>query len=106
MKWNLSHPESRIKVYPEKEGQSIEEKMRKALANNEPIDSVAPMIYTKRSDGALPQYDHRTDRFEIAMQATSHVNATRTAQIKAAREAAAEAAKAQQQGQQQQIATD
>ncbi len=59
------------------EGHSIEEKMREATANGQPIDSAAPLIYTNKKDGVLPQYDIRTDRWDIALETTDKV--TRTA---------------------------
>lgn len=59
------------------EGQSIEEKMRVATMNGQPIDSAAPLIYTNKRDGVLPQYDIRTDRWDIALQTTDKI--TRTA---------------------------
>lgn len=61
------------------EGESIEEKVRKITETNEPIDNVAPMIYTDRKDGVQPQYDIRTDRWEIAQQAMDKVTATEIA---------------------------
>lgn len=51
------------------EGRSIEEKMRETTLNGQPIDSAAPLLYTDRKDGVLPEYDIRTDRWSIA-QAT------------------------------------
>lgn len=55
------------------EGQSIEEKMRQATISGQPIESAAPMIYTDKKDGVLPQYDIRTDRWDIALSATDKV---------------------------------
>lgn len=81
-----------IECPPEKEGESIEELMRKASNSKEPIENVAPMIYTDRKDGVLPQYDYRTDRFEIAREATDRVHATRAAAAKKAMEADAKKA--------------
>lgn len=84
MKWKLKYPMGRITVKPIAEGESIEQKMFRVTTSKEPIDNVAPLIYTERKDGVLPQYDHRTDRFEIARQAKDRVQATRAAMIKAA----------------------
>lgn len=50
-------------------GLSIEEDLRIKLANKEPIEANSPMYYTERKDGVLPQYDIRTDRQEIALDA-------------------------------------
>lgn len=82
---------SRIKCLATKEGETIEEKMRKVTMNNEPIDNTAPLIYTEKKDGCLPQYDHRTDRFEIARAAKDRVSATYLA-MSAEKQAQAEAA--------------
>lgn len=51
-------------------GQSIEEMLREATANKEPIEASAPMIYTQKADGVRPEFDIRTDRQEIALDAT------------------------------------
>ena len=37
------------------EGESIEEKVAKLIENNEPITDGAPIIYTEKKDGVLPQ---------------------------------------------------
>lgn len=63
-----------IRVNESYEGESIEEKIEKMLANNEPLESISPMIYTERKDGVLPEYDIRTDRFEIAREAMTKVS--------------------------------
>lgn len=52
------------------EAQSIEEMVRQAVANNEPIEATAPMIYTEDAKGVMPEYDIRTDRQEVALDAT------------------------------------
>lgn len=51
------------------EGRSIEEKMRETTLNGQPIESAAPLLYTDKKAGVLPEYDIRTDRWSIA-QAT------------------------------------
>lgn len=50
-------------------GECIEEKINRIVNNNEPITDGAPIIYTDRKDGVLPEMDIRTDRFEIAIEA-------------------------------------
>lgn len=67
-------------------GERIEEKINRILNNKEPISDGAPIIYTARKDGVQPQYNVRTDRFEIAIDAMdkvakSHI-ATREQNIK------------------------
>ena len=76
-------------------GESIEEKMRRVTQSNEPIENVAPMLYTERKDGVLPETDIRTDRFEIAQEAMGKVEKS----IKAKREEKAAQQAATQQAQ-------
>lgn len=56
-----------------KEGEYIEEKVRRITENGEPIEDGAPIIYTERKDGVNPAYDIRTDRWEIAQDAMEQV---------------------------------
>lgn len=58
------------------EGESIEKKMRRVTENNEPIDNTAPLIYTEKKDGVLPQYDIRTDRWDVALEAMDKIAAS------------------------------
>lgn len=57
-------------------GQSIEEKIRLNTATNTPNESISPMLYTDAKNGVLPQYDIRADRFEIALSANDHYQAS------------------------------
>ena len=41
-------------------GESIETKVNRIVNNGEPITDGAPIIYTERKDGVLPEYDIRT----------------------------------------------
>ena len=43
---------SSIETY---EGETIEDKVRRVTLNNEPIEDTAPLIYTERKDGIIPQ---------------------------------------------------
>lgn len=54
------------------EGETIEQKLRRILTNKEPIKDGAPIIYTDRKDGVQPQYDIRTDRQELAIEAKDY----------------------------------
>lgn len=58
------------------EGLSIEREMERAETAKQPISQSAPIIYTERKDGVQPQYDIRTDRFEIAQDAMGKVAAS------------------------------
>lgn len=56
------------------QGESIEEKVRRVLDNNEPIEDSAPMIYTERKDGIQQEYNIRADKWDIAQEAMQQVN--------------------------------
>lgn len=62
------------------EGDTIEERIRKVLNSGEPITDSAPIIYTDRKNGVEPQYDIRTDRFEIAVDAMDKVQKAKIAE--------------------------
>ena len=64
------------------EGEAIEKKVAKLLENNEPITDGAPIIYTEKKDGVLPQYDIRTDKWEIAQSAMDLANASKIVKSK------------------------
>ena len=59
-----------LKKYEVLEGETIEMKVRRIVHNKEPITDGAPIVFTDRKDGVLPLYDIRTDRFELAVDAT------------------------------------
>ncbi len=60
-----------------------EVKLRKIIngeANNME-DGVFPTIYTEKKDGVRPEFDIRTDRFEIAIDAIDKINQSAANQI-------------------------
>jgi len=61
------------------EGETIEQKIERIVNSGEPITDGAPLIYTERKDGIKPEYDIRTDRWEIATEAMDKVQADMTA---------------------------
>lgn len=61
---------SQIRRKSDTEGKSLEEELRLIIENKQPIDSSAPIMYTPCKDGVLPECDPRTDRQEIAIDAT------------------------------------
>lgn len=65
------------------EGEPIEHKMERILSNNEPITDGAPEIYTEKADGVGAQYDIRTDRWELATEATDNNLKAKTAKSQA-----------------------
>lgn len=44
-------------------------------------DGVFPTIYTEKKDGVQPEYDIRTDRFEVAIDAIDKINQSVANQI-------------------------
>ena len=44
-------------------------------------DGVFPTIYTEKKDGVQPEYDIRTDRFEVAIDAMDKINQSTASQI-------------------------
>lgn len=61
-----------------KEGEYLEEKVRRITETGEPIEDSAPIIYTERKDGVIPAYDIRTDKWDIALEAMMQVNDNRS----------------------------
>lgn len=59
------------KAYP---AESLEKKIHRIINNKEPIKDGSPRIYTERKDGVKPEYDIRTDRFEVAIDAMDKVS--------------------------------
>lgn len=55
------------------EAEGLEVKLRRMTETNEPLAGDIPIVYTKKTDGVLPAFDIRTDRFEIAREAMSKV---------------------------------
>lgn len=56
------------------EGEPIEDKIRRILDENEPITDGAPVIYTDKKDGVRPEFNIRTDKWDIAIQAMDKVS--------------------------------
>ena len=63
-----------LKVNKSYVADSLEVKLRKVLQTKEPIEQTSAVIYTERKDGVQAQYDIRTDRFEIAIEAMDRVS--------------------------------
>lgn len=80
MKKGIIYPVGRITTDIATESESLEEQMKRARSNKEPIKATARLTYNDRKDGVLPQHDIRQDRFEIAMMATDKIHATKAAQ--------------------------
>lgn len=64
------------------EGETIEDKVIRIITTNEPITDGAPLVYTEYKDGVRPEYNLRTDKFELAIEAMDKVHATNIARTK------------------------
>lgn len=69
-----SYNRTMLNVNTSTEGETIEQKVARAMHNNEPIKDGAPLIYTEREAGTMPGYNIRTDRWEIALEAMDSVH--------------------------------
>ena len=60
-----------------------EVKLRKIISgeSNDMEDGVFPTIYTEKKDGVRPEFDIRTDRFEVAIDAIDKINQSIANQI-------------------------
>lgn len=47
------------------EGENIEVKVRRITENGEPIKDSAPMVYTEKKDRVKPEFNIRTDKWEL-----------------------------------------
>lgn len=60
-----------------------EVKLRKIISGeaSNMEDGVFPTIYTEKKDGVQPEFDIRTDRFEVAIEAIDKINQSTASQI-------------------------
>lgn len=65
---------TRLNINKSYEGETLENKIERIMSNKEPIKDGAPRIYTERKDGVQPQYNIRTDRWEIAVETAGIVD--------------------------------
>lgn len=65
-----------IDCRPKNKGLSIEETVRRAIATNSPLEGNAAPIFTAAEDGVRPEYDIRTDKQDIALQAMDKYQAS------------------------------
>lgn len=69
-----------IKSETPKRGEPIEIKVARLLSQEEPIKDQVPLIYTERKTGVNPEYNIRTDRFIIAMEAMGKISNYKTSE--------------------------
>lgn len=67
-------------------GETIEQKVARLRNNEEPITDSTRLIYTDYKDGVRPEFDIRTDKWEIAMMERDKTVRNQTAKIKGAME--------------------
>lgn len=70
---------TRLQIRDCSEGETIEMKIRRITNNKEPISDGAPIIYTERKEGVKPEFNIRTDRWEIAVDAMDKVSSNKIA---------------------------
>lgn len=65
------------------EAEPREVKLRKIISGeaSNMEDGIFPTIYTEKKDGVQPEYDIRTDRFEVAIDAIDKINQSVANQI-------------------------
>lgn len=61
-------PNRSIRGFKSYSAESLEAKLRRVKSNGDAIKDKAPLIYTDRKDGVLPDYDIRTDKYEYLVE--------------------------------------
>lgn len=56
------------------EGETLEQQVERMMSNNEPLDGRAELRFQERKDGVDPSMNIRTDRWELAIDATTKVH--------------------------------
>ena len=59
-----SRQSTTINVNNSYEGEMIENKVKRIMTNNEPIEDTAPLLYTAKSDGVINETNIRNDKWE------------------------------------------
>lgn len=58
-----------IKTNNSRKGRWLAKEIQSMMDNNEPINTTIPVEYTRPEDGVMPQYDIRTDRWDLVQGA-------------------------------------
>lgn len=61
------------------EGEPIEHTIERMISNNEPITEGSELIYTEKADGVRPEFNIKTDRFELATEGKDLIEKNRKA---------------------------
>ena len=64
------------------EGELLEDKVKRIVENNEPISDGAMLSYTKRAEGVKPEYNIRTDKWDVAQSTMEKVSEAKKNKIK------------------------
>lgn len=64
------------------EGETIETKVHRMTQNKEPIKDAAPLVYTEKKKGVLPQYNIRTDKWDLVLDKMEAANRQKLAKAK------------------------
>lgn len=67
---------TQLSVNTSYEAEPLEDQLEKLTTQQQPIEATSPIIYTERKEGVKPEYDIRTDRWEIAQEAMEKVHKT------------------------------
>jgi hypothetical protein len=65
---------SNLEINESTVGETIEMKVERIVNNGEGVEDGAPSIYTERAMGILPEYDIRTDKWDLALDAMDKVH--------------------------------
>lgn len=67
------------------DGEDIHEKIERVRTTEEPIeaDGNGGNIYTQRKDGVIPEYNVRTDKWDMALETMDEYNKTKIARAEA-----------------------
>lgn len=55
------------------QGEHLETKIERMISNKEKMKDGAPLLYTERSKGVIASTNIRTDRFEVAIDASEKI---------------------------------
>lgn len=60
------------------EGITIEDMVRRLVDQKEPIENTSPLIYTERKEGVLPEYNIRSDKWDLAIDRMTAISISNT----------------------------
>lgn len=75
---------STIRMNKSNAGLPIERHIEQVMNNGEPIPEEVDLIYTEKNLGVLPEYNIRTDRFDLALDALNVMDKSMEAQRRSA----------------------